>query len=78
MKIMMHYQYKFSRFDTHFVQFKEETIMQLGYFFLAKNTQTEISFITKILAADELLSHVTITLYDKSRSDLIVKINKKA
>ena len=52
--------------------------MQLGYFFLEKNTQTEISFITKILAADELLSHVTITLYDKSRSDLIVKINKKA
>ena len=45
--------------------------MQLGYFFFWRE-------ITKILAADELRSHVTITLRDKSRYDLIVKINEKA
>ena len=45
--------------------------MQLArvFFFLERN---RISFITKILAADELRSHVTITLRDKSRYDLIV------
>ena len=50
--------------------------MQLGYIFFWR--ETEISFITEILAADELHSHVTITLRDKSRYDLIVKINEKA
>ena len=49
--------------------------MQLGYFFFWR--ETEISFITKILP-DELRSHVTITLREKSRYDLIVKINEKA
>ena len=34
--------------------------------------------ITKILAADGLRSHVTITLRDKSRYDLILKINETA
>ena len=48
--------------DTHFVQFKEETIMQLGLFSFWR--ETEISFITKISAADGLRSHVTITLRD--------------
>ena len=35
--------------------------MQLGYFF---GEQQKVSFITMILAAEELLSHVTITLRD--------------
>ena len=51
--------------------------MQLGYFFFSRR-ETEISFITKILATDELHSHVTITLREKSRYDLIVTINEKA
>ena len=59
--------------DTHFVQFKEEKLIQLGHFFFWR--ETEISFITKILAADGLRSHVTITLPDKSRYDLILKRN---
>ena len=49
--------------------------MQLGNFFLERN---RISFITMIFAADELRSHVTLTLRDKSRYDLSVKINEKA
>ena len=36
-----------------------------------------MSFIKKVLAANELRSHVTIPLSDKSRYDLIVKINEK-
>ena len=48
--------------DTHFVQFKEEKLIQLGLFFSGR--ETEISFITKILAADGLRSHVNITLRD--------------
>ena len=62
--------------DTHFVQFKEEKLIQLGHLFFWR--ETEISFITKILAADWLRSHVTITLRDKSRYDLILKINETA
>ena len=57
------------------MQFKEEKLIQLGIFF---RRETEISFITKILAADGLRSHVTITLRDKSRYDLILKINETA
>ena len=64
------------RCDTHFVQFKEEKLIQLGHFFFWR--ETEISFITKILATDGLRSHVTITLRDKSRYDLILKINETA
>ena len=108
------------------MQFKEEKFIQLGHFFLERNSlrsrrlevagergngrargrhargararcepvfccahylqapatqarrETEISFITKILAADWLRSHVTITLRDKSRYDLILKINETA
>ena len=48
------------RCDTHFVQFKEEKLIQSGHFFFCR--EIEISFITKILAADGLRSHVTITL----------------
>ena len=48
--------------------------MQLGFFF---RREAEISFIKKILAADELRSHVTIPLGDESRYDLIVKIKEK-
>ena len=62
------------RCDTHFVQFKEEKLIQLGHFFFWR--ETEISFTTKILAADWFRSHVTITLRDKSRYDLILKINE--
>ena len=64
------------RCDTHFGKFKEENLMHLGYFFFWR--EIEISFITKILATDELHSHVTITLREKSRYDLIVTINEKA
>ena len=59
--------------DTHFVQFKKEKLIQLGHFFFWR--ETEISFITKILAANGLRSHVTITLPDKSCYDLILKRN---
>ena len=65
------------RCDTHFVQFKEEKLIQLANFFFL-GEETEISFITKILAADGLRSHVTITLRDKSRYYLILKINETA
>ena len=58
------------------MQFKEEKLIQLGHFFFWR--ETEISFITKILAADGLRSHVTITLRGKSRYDLILKINETA
>ena len=47
--------------------------MQLGVFFWR---ETEISLITKILAADELSRHVIITLRDKSRYDLTVKMKR--
>ena len=40
------------RCDTHFVQFKEEKLIRLGHFFFFG--EIEISFITKILAADGL------------------------
>ena len=73
-KIMIHYRYKFLGVIHLFGQFKEEKLMQLGSFFWR---ETEISFIKKILATDELRSHVTIPLGDKSRYDLIVKINEK-
>ena len=63
------------RCDTHFVQFKEEKLIQLGIFFWR---EIEISFFTKIFAADGLRSHMTITLRDKSRYDLILKINETA
>ena len=45
------------RCDTHFSQFKEERLIQLGYFFFWR--ETEISFITKTLAADGLRSIAT-------------------
>ena len=62
------------------MQFKEEKLIQLGLFFVWR--ETEISFITKILAADGLRSQVTITLRDGlswlSRYDFILKINETA
>ena len=65
------------RCDTHFVQLKEEKLIQLGPLFFWR--ETEISFITKILAADAgLRSHVTITLREKSRYDFIFEINETA
>ena len=64
------------RCDTHFVQSKEENSFNWGIFFFWR--EIEISFISKILAAGGLRSHVTITLRDKSRYDLILKINETA
>ena len=63
------------RCDTYFVQFEGENSFNSGIFFWR---ETEISFITKILAAVGLRSHVTITLRDKSRYDLILRINETA
>ena len=63
------------RCNTHFGQFKEEKLMQLGFFF--SGGKEKILLPQRFLAADELRSHVTITLRDKSRWDLIVKINEK-
>ena len=48
--------------DMHFVQLKEEKLIQLGLFFFGR--EAESSFITKILEHDGLRSHVTITLRD--------------
>ena len=42
------------------------------FFFFFFWRATEISFVTNILAAGELGSHLTITFRDKSRYDLIV------
>ena len=75
---MTHGEYKFLVVIRIFGQFKagaKTHAISQCIFFLERN---RISFITKILAADELRSHVTITLRDKSRYDLIVKINEKA
>ena len=54
--------------------------MQLGNFFSGEQREFCLSqrFCFWILAADELRSHVTIILRDKSRCDLIVNINEKA
>ena len=60
----------------YFVQFKEGKTHSIRLFFFSW-TETEVSFIT-VLAADGLRSHVTITLRDKSRYDLILKINETA
>ena len=65
------------RGDTHFVQYKKEKLIQFNRAFFFWR-ETEISFITKILAAVGLRSHVTITLRDKSRHDLILKIHETA
>ena len=46
--------------------------MQLAFFFFSGEKQNFF------LADDELRSHLTMTLRDKSRYDLIVKINEKA
>ena len=58
---MTHEQCKFLGVIRVIGQVKEGKLMQLGYFF---GEQQKVSFITKILAADELLSYVTITLRD--------------
>ena len=58
--------------DTNFLAIyggKTQAISQ-GIFFSGEKQ----NFVYQILAADELRSHVTITLRDKSRYDLIVKI----
>ena len=59
---MIHYQYKFHGVIRILCNFKGEKLIQLGHFFFWR--ETKISFITKLLAADGLRSHVTITLRD--------------
>ena len=58
---MTHEQHKFLGVIRIFGQFKGEKRLQLASLFFFWR-ETEISFNTKILAADELRSHVTITL----------------
>ena len=53
------------RCDKHFVRFKEEKLIQLGHIFFSGEKQK--------FRTDGLRSHVTITLRDKSRYDLILK-----
>ena len=74
-KIMIHCQYKFLEVIRILCNLRRKTHSIRAFFFWR---ETEISFITKILAADGLRSHVTITLRDKSRYDLILKINETA
>ena len=56
-----------------FGQFKEEKLMQLGGFF---GRETEISFVKKILATDELRSHVTIPLGESHAMIWLWKLTK--
>ena len=71
-----HYQYKFLGVIRILCNLRRKNHSIRAFFFFWR--ETEISFITKILAADWLRSHVTITLRDKSRYDLILKINETA
>ena len=57
--------------------------MQLDFFYFYLfihflGRETEISFTKKIVAADELRSHMIIPLGDKSYYDLILNFNEKA
>ena len=38
-EIMIHYQIQIPRCDTHFVQFKEEKLIQLGHFFFLERNR---------------------------------------
>ena len=64
------------RCDTHFVQFKEEKPIQLGHFFSGEKQKSRLS--QRFWPPTGLRSHVTITLRDKPRYDLILKINETA
>ena len=68
-KIMIHYQYKFLGVIIILYNLRRKNSFNWGIFFFWR--EIEISF--KVLAADGLRSHVTITLHDKSRYDLILK-----
>ena len=72
---MIHNQYKFLGVIRNLCKLRGKNSFNKGIFFWR---ETEISFITKILAADGLRSLVTLTLHDKSRYDLILKINETA
>ena len=74
MKIMIPIQ--IPRCDSIWYNLRRKNSFNWGIFFFWR--EIEISFITKILAADGLRSHVTITLRDKSRYDLILKMNETA
>ena len=76
MKIMIHYQYKFLGVISILYNLRRKNSFNWGILFFWREIQ--ISFIIKILAADGLRSHVTITLRDKSRYDLILKMNETA
>ena len=54
------------------MQFKVEELIKVGYFFQL------FSLSQRFWLAEKLRSHVTITLRDKSRYDLILKINETA
>ena len=60
----------FPRCYTHFVQFKVEELTKLRYFFQL------FSLSQRFWLAEKLRSHVTITLRDKSRYDLIVEMSQ--
>ena len=69
MKIMIHYQYKFLGVISILYNLRRKNSFNWGFsFFLERNRN-----FVKILAADGLRSHGTITLRDKSRYDLILK-----
>ena len=76
MKIMIHYHYKFLGVISILYNLRRKNSFNWGIFFFWR--EIESSFITKILAADWLRSHVTMTLRDKSRYDLILKMNETA
>ena len=61
----------FPRCYTHFVQFKVEELIKLGYFFQLFSLSQQ-----RFWLAEKLRSHVTITLRDKSRYDLIVEMSQ--
>ena len=67
---MIHYQYKFLGVIRIFGQFKEEKLMQLGYFFSGEKQKFRLS--------QRFCPTSYVTLLDISRYDLIVKINEKA
>ena len=63
--------------DTHFVQFKEEKLIQLGHFFFFLEINRNFVY-HKDFGRRLVTYHVTITLRDNSRYDLILKINETA
>ena len=63
------------RCDTHFVQFKEEKLIQYGHFFSGEKQNFVYH---KDFGRRRVTYHVTITLRDKSRYHFTLKINETA